>query len=462
MGLKEFVAFSLLTFLLSFAFLRYKERDNLVSWLVRGLIVLDLSFLLIFTGKLLSLGNLEYTYFKGLGIELKFFIDLAGLFFLWLNLLLFGFIYFFIRLENCSSLWHGLMLMLFSINNLFFISGEALTFVIFWEAMLIPATMFLWFFSGESARRNALEFLLYNFGFSIFLILGILLLFKQKGTFAFGLGGVSEALWVGTLIYLGIMVKTPVFPLHGWLINTYYNLPTPVTAIFSGILSKYALFGFYRLFTGLETVLGLLLLVTIFSALYSALLAWSQRDIKKIFTFMSMSHLNVMLAGALAILPKESPYILVPFSLFHGLLAFILFVYVYHLERCGGPYSIEEYGNLSLSHPFFTTFLTAFLLVLAGFPLFGYFYLEFIVASMVFKFSWIFGFLLAFTMGINLIYKSLIFYKLIFIKRTGSGSLVLKDLNFLHILLSSSVLFLVILLTLYLYPILNSLRSGGV
>ncbi|MFN4131874.1 MAG: proton-conducting transporter membrane subunit [Caldimicrobium sp.] len=388
---------------------------------------------------------------------------MASLSFLWLNYLLFLFLYAFLLIDNNqNNLFHGLILLLFVINNIFFIAGDAITFLIFWEAMLVPATLLLYYFSKNKSKENALEFILYNFGFSIFLILGILMQYKATQTFELDSLKKNPQSLTAILLFIGIMVKTPVFPLHGWLLNTYYNLPSTVTAIFSGILSKYALYAFYRLYDNIHMSLPLLLILTLLSAIIASLLALYQKDIKKIFTYMSMSHLNIALAGSLGMLPYTSIYILIPFSLFHGLLAFILFIFVSYLEKCTDNLNINEYGNLTAVSPIFTIFLTTFLLVLSGFPLFAYFYIELIMLSSLFKYSILFGFLLSIAISINLTYKCILFYKLVFSKKTGIASQKLADLPFNYISISLIIFLLLISLTIFFYPFMQqSLSIGG-
>lgn len=462
MLLKEFALISLIGFVISFLLLGGGRNSSISNIIFKLFLLLNFALLLGVTENYFTSGPSDIVYFNGLGIKLKLYLDLAGLSFIWLNALLFAFLILFVNNFLQLGNVYSLSLMLFSVNNLFFIAGDSLTFLIFWEAMLIPATLFLWYYSSGDRIRNALEFIIYNFGLSIFLVLGVLVIFKYRGAFEFTFWDLNNKYLIAFLLFLGIMVKTPVFPFHGWLINTYYNLPSPITGIFSGILSKYAIFAFYRFFLGVDQVFGLLLIFTIISAMFSAFLAWSQQDIKKIFTYMSMSHLNIMLAGGLTLTPLGGINILIPFAMFHGFLAFILFVYCSHLESSAKTLKITDFGAMTLSHPYFTFFLTSFLLVLAGFPLFGYFYLEFLVASSVFRYSILFGFLLAIAMSINLIYKSIVFYRLIFNKVTGEGTKKLSDLSPSLVVLSSIILILVLLITFYLYDYLDFLRSGGV
>lgn len=461
MELKQFFFLNLLCFFISFYFTISNIRSIFFYFFNKVFIIFSiLNFLfLLFTYNFHI--NLEIIYFKSDYIDLKIKLDFVSYFFLSLNLILFLLFYLFINFYKYDSKLNGLLLMLFSINNLFFLSGECISLIIFFEAMLIPATLMLWYYSGVNSTRNALEFLFYNFGFSIFLIIGIILLYKTKGNFDFYLTYSNLSWLIFLLIYIGIMVKTPIFPLHGWLMNTYYNLPTYLTSIFSGVLSKYGIFLFLRFFVEDFSINKFLILITTISAIYAGFMAWYQNDIKKIFTYMSMSHLNIILAGSLATLSYQKPYLLVPFSIFHGLLIFALFNIVYFLENNTRILDINKYGNLTLKVLYFTIYFTFFLLVLAGFPLFGYFYLEFIILTNTFKLSLFLGFLLSFSIAINLIYKCQLFYKLIFKKPGNPETLNLRDINLRYNLLFLMISFMIILLTLNLNSLMILLETHG-
>ncbi|MFN3505715.1 MAG: proton-conducting transporter membrane subunit [Caldimicrobium sp.] len=460
MELKGLLIVNFLLFLLSIYLIK-ENSSNFKNAVTLALLIYAYP-LLIITQKIFTQPFLELIYFDGLNIQLKLIIDSASLLFLWLNFLLFLFLYIFIyKNDYQNNLFHGLHLLLFIINNFFFIAGDTITFIIFWEAMLIPATLLLYYFSHENQRYIALQFLLYNFGFSIFLILGVLILYSNTESLDIKALRIFPSGLISFLIFTGIMVKTPVFPLHGWLLNTYYSLPSPVTAIFSGILSKYSLYALYRFYNETRLDLKPLLIITTISCIISALLALRERNLKKIFTFMSMSHLNIMIAGSLGMLPYTSMNLIIPFSFFHGFLAFILFLYVHYLEKLTGELNIEKYGNLTKITPLFTIFFTLYLLVLAGFPLFAYFYIEFTILSYLFKYSLILGFLLSVAIALNLVYKSIVFYKLIFIKSVGEASNKLSDLSFSYIILSSLISLLVIFLTIYFSPLIHFLAKGG-
>lgn len=461
LGIKEFFFLNLLTFILSFYFIFSNLKSKFLYIFNKIFILTSLVLFLTMLYKLNFIPNIEHILFDYSYIKFKIRFDLISSSFLLLNFILFLFLYLFIDFIKHDVRLNSLFLMLFSINNLFFLAGESITLIIFFEGMLIPATLLLWYYSKENSIRNAFEFLFYNFGFSIFIIIGIILLYKIKGNFDFYLTKSCLDWLIFILIYIGIMVKTPVFPLHGWLLNTYYNLPTYVTSIFSGILSKYGIFLFLRFFNHDYFINKYLIFITILSAIYAGFMAWYQNDIKKIFTYMSMSHLNIILAGSLATLSYQFPYILIPFSIFHGILIFVFFNIVYFLENNTKILDINKYGDLTIKTPYFTTYFTFFLLVLSGFPLFGYFYLEFMILINTFKFSLIFGFLLSFSIIVNLIYKCQVFYKLIFKKPGDLGTLNMKEINFKYNFLFILTTFLILILTFNLKTLINLLELQG-
>ena len=408
------------------------------------------SFFLFKFGLDLSLNKAisQYTYFssKIFHLDLRFKVDLTSFLFLTLNFLLFLFIYLF-RLYFIDDLvFHSFLTILYVINNFYFISGDPITLFLFWESMLVPTTLLLWYYSAGNSRRNALEYVIYNFGFSIFMLLGILLLvinnfYSQSGS----ISGIASF-----LIFIGIMVKSPVFPLHGWLENTYYNLPTFVTGIFSAILSKYAIYAYISLINTKPILYDPLLFIVATSIIISALIAISSDDFKKILVYMSMSHINVMVLGLLMLSSKTVTSLqVVLMSIVHGLVGFSLFLIVQYVQLSANDLIIKNYGNLTSQFPILTTVLTTALLILAGFPITAYFFSEFFILAATFKYSILLGFSLAFGISLNLIYKAKLFYYLIYKKYNVIASSKLTELSFSYSTTAVILLFSVLILTIY-------------
>jgi formate hydrogenlyase subunit 3/multisubunit Na+/H+ antiporter MnhD subunit len=312
--------------------------------------------------------------------------------------------------------------------------------------MLVPTTLILWNFSSGYSKRNALEYIIYNFGLSVFMLLGILILLASKGTFTN-----NSVLALATfLIFIGIMVKAPVFPFHGWLENTYYNLPTFITGIFSAVLSKYAIYAYVSLIKVVPYLYDLLVFVVLLSIAISAFIAISSDDFKKILVYMSMSHVNVMVLGLLMIFHKPlTEGQIVIMGVVHGLVSYAMFLLVQYLQEQTKDLNIKNYGNLTIYYPILTIILTTSLLIFAGFPITAYFFSEFSILSTMFNYSFFFGIFLALGIALNLIYKAKIFYYIVFKKYDVFTSEKLRELP-INYYLTSIVLFIgVFLLTLY-------------
>ena len=397
--------------------------------------------------------NLKFIYFSSqlLNTDLLFKVDMVSFLFLILNSLIFFSIYLFKLYSIENKLLHIYLMILFAINNLYFLSGDPITLFLFWEAMLVPTTLILWNFSSGNSKRNALEYIIYNFGLSVFMLLGILILIASKGNFAN-----KSVLTLATfLIFVGIMVKAPVFPFHGWLENTYYNLPTFITGIFSAVLSKYAIYAFISLINITPYLYDLLVFVVLLSIMISAFIAISSDDFKKILVYMSMSHVNVMVLGLLMIFHKPRTELqVVIMGAVHGLVSYAMFLLVQYLQQQTNDLNIKNYGNLTICYPILTIILTTSLLIFAGFPITAYFFSEFYILSATLKYSFFFGIFLALGIALNLIYKTRIFYYMVFKKNDVFASEKLQEIP-INYFLTSLILFIgVFLLTLYYSDIL--------
>ena len=52
--------------------------------------------------------------------------------------------------------------------------------------------------------------------------------------------------WMFAAFALAFLIKMPSFPFHGWMPDAYRTMPLPALALFSGVLSKVAAYGFLR------------------------------------------------------------------------------------------------------------------------------------------------------------------------------------------------------------------------
>ena len=136
-----------------------------------------------------------------------------------------------------------------------FMAQDWVLFYVFWELTLIPLFFLIDRWGGKQRHGAALNFVLYTFGGSVFLLVAMLVLFDNLPVHSFSMRYMAEA--AGTLsanqqmlIFFGFLigfgVKMPIFPIHGWLPVAHVEAPSPVSILLSGILLKMGAYGLLR------------------------------------------------------------------------------------------------------------------------------------------------------------------------------------------------------------------------
>jgi NADH-quinone oxidoreductase subunit L len=189
---------------------------------------------------------------------------------------------------------------------------------IFWELVGVSSYLLIGYYytkpSAVSAAKKA--FIVTRFADLGFLI-GILIMGYYAGTYDFetlnnpegsvilnwastSFIGLSVITWALLLIFLGGAGKSAMFPLHIWLPDAMEG-PTPVSALIhaatmvvAGVFLVARLFPmFYFVENGFA--LNIVAYVGAFSALFAAIIAITQTDIKRVLAFSTMSQLGYMM-----------------------------------------------------------------------------------------------------------------------------------------------------------------------
>lgn len=232
------------------------------------------------------------------------------------------------------------MLMLLQVGmNGVFLACDFILFYLFWELVLIPMYFLIGQWGGPRRSYAALKFFLYTFFGSVFMLVGIIIMALQLGSFdmmELSIRGRELSLGLQTLLFilffLGFGVKVPIWPLHTWLPDAHVEAPTAVSAILAGVLLKMGLYGFLRVslpmlpaaFDKLKVFLAILALISI---IYGALAAFAQDDMKKLVAYSSVSHMGFAMMGVAAGTTMGiNAALAVGFS--HGLISAMLFLVV--------------------------------------------------------------------------------------------------------------------------------------
>ncbi len=276
--------------------------------------------------------------------------------------------------QHVKAYYSLILLLSTATMGVFTAQGWAL-FYVFWELVLIPLFFLIDRWGGARRQTAALNFVLYTLGGSVFLLLGLLVMFDANPAHNFLFSSMREAATLlstqeQTLIFLGLLlgfgVKMPIFPLHGWLPLAYGEAPSPVAVLLAGILSKMGAYGLLRSMDMLpraaENLQSLLMALGVIGLLYGGLLAWRQSDLKKMVAYAAISHMGVIMIG-MASLNHYGLSGAVLQMVAHGLVAATLFLLVSLLQARTGTYQVQQCGNLLESCPRFAVLMV---LALAG------------------------------------------------------------------------------------------------
>ena len=266
---------------------------------------------------------------------------------------------------------------------------------IFWELVGVSSYLLIGYYytkpSAVAAAKKA--FIVTRFADLGFLI-GILVIGYYTGTYDFeslndpagapianwasvSFMGMSMLSWGLLLIFIGGAGKSAMFPLHIWLPDAMEG-PTPVSALIhaatmvvAGIYLVARMFPMYYFVEG-GIILEVVAFVGAFSALFAAVIAVTQNDIKRVLAYSTMSQLAYMML-ALGVSGYEGEnglgYMASMFHLFtHAMFKALLFLCAGSVIHTIHSNYLKDMGGLRKYMPFtHISFLIA-ALAIAGIP----------------------------------------------------------------------------------------------
>jgi NADH-quinone oxidoreductase subunit M len=285
-------------------------------------------------------------------------------------------------------LYLGLFLVLESFLLAAFTALNLVMFYVSFEAVLVPMFFLIGFWGGKNRLPATFKFFLYTAAGSVFMFVGILVLYHYHGSFdlAFLKGRtlplpVEKWLWVS--FFLAFAVKTPLWPLHTWLPDAHVEAPTGASMMLAGVLLKLGGYGFLRYMMPLFPTTSALYAPVVFGLsacglILMSLIAFAQSDMKRMVAYLSVSHMAVVTFGVFSF---ESYAVMggIFQMISHGLTSAALFLAVGILHRAYGTYSIGSYGGLFKALPRWSFLFFLICLSAIGIPLTSGFVGEFLV-----------------------------------------------------------------------------------
>lgn len=255
-----------------------------------------------------------------------------------------------------------------------FCSLDLILFFTFFEATLVPMWLMINLWGGERRAYAANKFLVYTFAGSIFLLVGMVVLAVQHrtatGTMSFDVVSIQAAVaggkfWTNAVISqafvfwmfaVAFLIKSPAFPFHTWVPDTYGEAPI-AGPILSSAMVKLGTYGFLRfvlpLFPDvLPSFLPLLAGLAVIGIVYGGIIAAVQKDMRRLLAYSSISHMGFVLLGILSLNPNGmlgGAYQ----QLNHGVTASMLFLLVGFISERRGTTQFTAFGGLKAQMPVF-------------------------------------------------------------------------------------------------------------
>ena len=217
------------------------------------------------------------------------------------------------RFFSILSLFSFSMLGLVAATNLF-------QMFIFWELVGVSSYLLIgfWYHKPSAVSASKQAFILTRFADSFFLLGIVIVCYIVQSFDFFALNGISLATFKNETIDLGLMVvskadaliigsiliftggwgKSAMFPMHIWLPNAMEG-PTPVSSIIHSatmvVAGVYLVARLFPFFAVCGNSLTLIMWVGAFTMVFAAVIACTQKDIKRILAYSTLSQLGYMM-----------------------------------------------------------------------------------------------------------------------------------------------------------------------
>jgi len=344
--------------------------------------------------------SVDYPWIEKYGIHFKAGIDGISMVLVLLTTLLVPIIILstFKHQYNKPSVFYALILFMQAGLLVVFTAWDGFLFYVGWEVALIPIYFICALWGSADRIRITLKFFIYTFAGSLFMLLGLIYLYLQtpdktydlQSFYHLSLNGAQQGV-VFWCFFLAFAIKMPIFPFHTWQPDTYTESPSGGTMMLSGIMLKMGVFGAIRWMIpiaplGFEKNDPIIIVLAVIGIVYGSLIAFNQKDGKRLIAYSSLSHVGLMAAGIFAWNMQGVQGAMIQ-MLSHGINVVGLFFVMDIISRRLNTRDIDQMGGIAKVAPQLSI---AFLIILLGtvaLPLTNGFIGEFLLLNGVYQYN---------------------------------------------------------------------------
>ena len=265
-------------------------------------------------------------------------------------------------------------------------SANTLSFLFFWELMAASSFFLVMYeYTQPETRKAGIFYFVMTQLSTLFVLLGVILLYAGTGSFAFSLikSPVSPLIPVAFLcLFLGFSIKAGIIPFHKWLPYAHPASPSPISALMSGVMLKIAVYGLVRFLLDVftpELWWGLLILAAgTASAVLGIIYALKEHDVKAMLAYSSIENIGIIFIGIglsvvltavnLPVLAQISLLGALFHALNHALFKSLLFLTSGSVVHATHTRDIEHMGGLSHVMPYTSALFFVGAVAIAALP----------------------------------------------------------------------------------------------
>ena len=298
--------------------------------------------------------------------------------------------------ENPTSFYALILLMQAGLTGVF-VALDAFVFYFFWEAALIPAYFIAGIWGGERRAAVTFKFFVYTMLGSLFMLVSLAYLyFSTPGSHSSDISVLYDlplnrttqgVLFWG--LFVAFAIKMPIFPFHTWQPDTYTESPTPGTMLLSGIMLKMGVYGLIRWLLpvvplGVQDWGLTAMILSVIGIIYGSIIAFQQKDIKRLIAYSSFAHVGLMAAGVFS-LSQQGMQGAVIQMLSHGINVVGMFFIVQIIADRTQTRDLDKLGGITKNTPNLTVYFMILLLGSVALPLTNGFVGEFLLLDGIYE-----------------------------------------------------------------------------
>lgn len=284
-----------------------------------------------------------------------------------------------------------------------FLTGDLFNLYVWFEVLLLSSFAIMAIMPAKKARGGTWRYVVINLVSSLLFLIGAGLIYGKTGSLNFAdlhlrFANEPDSFLIASsaaLLFGAFAIKSALLPMAFWLPVSYPLLPTALSGLFAGLLTKVGLYAFFRVFGMVfsngetfphQSVLLVVALVTMAGGVLGAV---AQNDMRRILSFHIISQVGYM-ALALAIYTPLALAAGIFYLVHHIIVKANLFLVTGLVESHTGSSDLAKTSGVCGSAPIIAVLFAIPALSLAGLPPLSGFFAKFsLLQSAVLHQDWL-------------------------------------------------------------------------